>query len=102
MSPTCTHPTIATPKNKLINKIWACKKEKSDVIAMLKCVLGISRHGGTPMSHLLSREHVREACYLVYGGDNMTSTTSYQQCVKDNVKQHKKMCNSRKVKPKTS
>merc|ERR1711962_621192 len=104
MAPTCTNPINKTYKTKLISKIWNCKKDKKEsdvtddhVIDTLRCVLEISRNGGTPMSHLLSREHVREACFLVYGGDNMTGTTAYERCVSSNVVEHKKKCRNRSV-----
>jgi len=102
MAPTCAHPTNTKYKTKLINKIWSCRKDKrpkdvNDVHVMdtIKCVLDIARESGTPMSHMLSREHVREACYLLYGGDNVTGMTSYERCVQDNVRAHKKKCKSR-------
>ena len=91
MEPRC----FATPANvifqtRLIRGIWACKKEKwsgekkdKHVIETLRCILNLQSKG-IAIPHLLTKEHVREGCFLVYGHHNPTIKPNYESCVTNN------------------
>lgn len=86
MIPNCENSRGATFKTKLIKGIWNCKKEPSEgdyITKTLKCILELHKDG-ISMSHWLTIEHVREACFLVYVYSDIGPKIAYKQCVENN------------------
>lgn len=94
MLPTCKG-GLVQPKfdTALMMGVWECKtasvagagKKDRHVLATLQCILELYK-SGVAMSRLLTKEHIREGCFIVYGQDNDTLKIDYERCVENNSK----------------